>query len=280
MSLISSVKNNYISSSNIIDSKTKNNLFNTKIEYILDDCIHDTTIEDAGVTLCISCGIEIRKDLTYDKDWRYYGKFDTKNSKDPNRVHARKCEDKNIFKDVEDMNFTSDIVADANEIYLQITEGKIKRGTSRKAIIFACIFEAYNKKGNIQIPNNLIKTFNITRKEGLQGRKFLELKLPKEKLRNESITPEHIIIDILSKFDASKEQTNQVINLYNSIKNKHTLLNRARPQSVAAGITFYWFEQNKINMTIKDFSKKVNLSELTIIKICDIIKEILNHDTL
>ena len=245
------------------------------IKVSIEKCLHDSVIEDSGVVLCMNCGTEIKKDITYDKDWRYYGKFDTKNSSDPTRVHLRKEEDKNIYKDISKMNFNHKIITLANQIYKDITKGKIKRGKSRKSIIFACVYEAYVQSDDVQIPGNLIQVFNITRKEGLQGKKFLELRLPKKKMKNYQITPVHLIKDILNKFEANESQVEEVICLYNMIKNRHTLLNRARPQSVAAGLTFYWFQKESIDMSIKEFSKKVNLSELTISKICDIIKSIL-----
>ncbi len=238
-------------------------------------CEHDSTIEDKGVKLCCDCGMEIKREINYDKEWRYYGKSDTKNSKDPNRVQLRKEDDKNIFKDVRGMNFKDKIVSDANDLYKKTTKGKIKRGKSRKSIIFACVYEAYSQNGNVQIPSNLIQIFNISRKEGLSGRKFLELHLPKRLQKHNQITPIHLIRDIMSKFDASEEQIEQVITIYKSVENKHTKLNRARPQSVAAGLTYYWFVKNKIHINIKEFSSKVKLSELTISKICGIIDELL-----
>lgn len=255
------------------------NLESKNLEKETTKCTHENIIEDKGVNLCTICGMEIEKKVSYEKDWRFYGRFDTKNASDPTRVHIRKDTEKNIYKDIQKMNFTHEIVEIANSIYLQITKGKIKRGKSRKSIIFACVLEAFyrtEKEDNKQIPTQLIKVFNITRKDGLHGRKFLELNLPKKELKNNTVTPVHIIKDILQGFNAKKEQISEVVGLYHKTKDRHTLLNRARPQSVAAGITFYWFKKNKIKITIKEFSKKVNLSELTINNICDIIDEILS----
>lgn len=242
-----------------------------------NSCKHENVIDEKGVKVCIDCSVELEKEITFDKEWRYYGKSDTKNSSDPTRVHLRKEDDKNIFKDVRGMNFQDKIVSEANVLYLQTTKGKIKRGKSRKSIIFACIYEAFLREGNVQIPNNLIQVFGIERRDGLQGRKFLELHLPKKMQKHNQITPVHLIKDIMKKFDASEDKINEVIEIYNMVKNRHTKLNRARPQSVAAGLTYYWFQKNNININIKEFSGKVKLSELTISKICAIISGILDE---
>ena len=89
------------------------------------------------------------------------------------------------------------------------------------------------------------------------------------------ITPVNLIEDIMDKFEASKEQKNEVINLYNKIKNKSSKINRSRPQSISSALIYYWISYKNINISLKDFSKRVELSELTIVKIAKEISEIL-----
>ena len=67
-------------------------------------------------------------------------------------------------------------------------------------------------------------------------------------------------------FKATIEQKKEVIILYEQIKNRSSKLNRSRPQSVAASLTYYWICQKDINISLKEFAKKVDLSELTINK--------------
>ena len=81
------------------------------------------------------------------------------------------------------------------------------------------------------------------------------------------ITPLSLFDDILNKFKASETQKADVIDLYNKIKNRSSLLNRSRPMSVAAGIVWYWIVLRGIKINIKEYSKKVGLSDMTIIKI-------------
>ena len=79
----------------------------------------------------------------------------------------------------------------------------------------------------------------------------------------------------MDKFEASKEQKNEVINLYNKIKNKSSKINRSRPQSISSALIYYWISYKNINISLKEFSKRVELSELTILKISKEISEIL-----
>ncbi len=66
--------------------------------------------------------------------------------------------------------------------------------------------------------------------------------------------------------NSTPDQKKEVINLYARIKNRSSKLNRSRPQSVAAALTYYWIRKKKLDISLKDFAKKVDLSELTINK--------------
>jgi len=241
------------------------------------ECKHSETTEEGGIITCINCGEELRRNILHEKEWRYYGVSDTRRSGDPNRVQARKCEEKSIFKDVETMNFSKKIVSDANDLYTTVTKGHIYRGNTRKAIIFACVFQAYKTNGNPQSYEQLIDIFSISKKVGLGGIKHVGLNVPKNSaIHNVQITPNNLIDDVMDRFNAKAKHKDEVKNLFQKIKNRSSVLNRSRPQSVSAGLIYYWIEQNDINITLKDFAKKADLSELTITKITKEIKEILD----
>lgn len=230
-------------------------------------CNHENTTVENGILSCLDCGEEINRTITHEKEWRYYGPTDGRHSSDPNRVQLRKVEERNINKDVENMGFSETIISKADEIYNQVTRGQIYRGNSRKAIVFACIFHAYKIAGKHQTPENLIKLFGLNRKNGLKGLKIVNVNAPKDsQIHTTFITPEHLVHDIMDKFRATQAQKEEVIDLYDRVKNRSSKLNRSRPQSVAAALTYYWICKKKIDISLKEFAKKVDLSELTINK--------------
>ena len=241
-------------------------------------CKHDNLGETFGILSCLDCGEEVGKNIAQDKEWRYYGQSDTKHKSDPSRCQLRKVDDKSILKDIEGMGFSDRIINIANNIYIQVTSGRIHRGNSRKAIIFACIFHAYKICENPQSCDTLIEIFNINRKAGLKGLKYVNLNMPKETsiLKNIHITPVNLIEEIMNKFSASLDQKKEVIALYDNVKDKSTKINRARPQSIAAGITYYWICQNDKKIPIGEFMEKVGLSELTITRIAKEIGELIS----
>ena len=228
-------------------------------------CKHLNYNGEGSIIFCIDCGEEMEKTMFQDKEWRYYGQSDNKRTSDPNRVTPRKFEDRNIYKDVENMGFSDKVVHLANQIYTQVTKGQIFRGNSRRAIVFASIFHAFKLYGKPQSHDKLIKIFDLDRKLGLKGLKHVNLNAPRDSLIHTTyITPENLIEDIMDRFKATKDQKEEVIELYNKIKNKSSKINRSRPQSVASALTYFWICYKGMDITLKEFAKKSDLSELTI----------------
>jgi transcription initiation factor TFIIIB Brf1 subunit/transcription initiation factor TFIIB len=240
-------------------------------------CNHPTPICENGLNYCMDCGEELEKTIYQDKEWRFYGPLDNKRNSDPNRVQVRKMDDRNIYKDVENLGFNEKVVYLANKIYLEVTKGQIFRGNSRKAIIFSCIFHSQKLQGNPQSHEKLIKIFDLSRKIGLKGLKYVNINASKDSIIHTTyITPINLVEDIMDKFSATKEQKAEVYDLYDKIKNKSSKINRSRPQSTASSLVYFWICKKGINISLKDFARKVELSELTISKIVREICQILD----
>ena len=244
-----------------------------------NSCSHLNTANEKGIDVCIDCGEEIMKKIQHMKEWVYYGQSDTRHTSDPNRVQIRKSEERSIYKDVENMGFSEKIVSEANKIYFQVTHGQIFRGNSRKSIVFACIFHSYKLSGKPQSHEKLINVFNLNRKTGLKGLKHVNLYAPKNSnIRTTYITPINLVEEIMEKFSATVDQKQEVVKLYHQIKNKSSRLNRSRPQSTAAGLVYFWIRSKNKDITLKQFTKKVSLSELTINKIAKEIADVIGNE--
>jgi len=239
----------------------------------MDKCDHPNWSIESSNKICEDCGIVIAREDDPEQDHLTMAKYNT----DPKRCHARRTDEKGIYKDVEKLGFSDKIVSIANMMYEQVTKGKIYRGNSRKGIIFACIFHAYKINNNPQSCEQLIEIFGIERKVGLKGLKFVNLNSPKEsKFRDYQISTEDIIREIMDKFNANDAQKNEAIAIYEKIKNRSSLINRSRPQSVASGIVRYYIIQKNKDISMEFFKSRVRLSELTITRIVSEIENILD----
>jgi transcription initiation factor TFIIIB Brf1 subunit/transcription initiation factor TFIIB len=227
-----------------------------------DDCLHESIFHDKHTSLCASCGEVISKTISQERDWYF------KSGSNPSRTQLRAVDDRSIYKDVENLKFSDHVVHIANSIYQGVTEQKVYRGNARRAIISACIFHAYKMIGEPQIYKNLIKTFNLNRKIGLKGLKHVSIHAPKgSPIYANYITPRTFISYFMDKLQANEETKVRVNALYATIEDRSNKLMRSRPQSIAAGLVYYWTKSQGIDIPLKSFSHMSDLSELTILKI-------------
>ena len=247
----------------IFDQLTEIDIKNVMIDDSkIINCSHDDCVKDKNVVVCITCGQCIHKIFNQERDWK----------SQQSRINV---DEKNIFKDVENIQFSENILQIANSLYIQVTNEKIYRGNARKGIISACIFHAYKIIGKPQIYKKIIRLFNISKKVGLKGLKFVSINAPKQSIIfRTNITPLIYIEHFMDELQASETDILFLKKMFNTIDINNSKLNRSRPQSVAAGLVYYWLlEQNK-KITLKTFSKITELSELTITKLEKDIRQI------
>lgn len=229
----------------------------------LEKCKHTETVKNNSVILCLQCGNQI-------------GDIDDHSTsmQDSARIQHRKVPDKGITKDLEYYNFPTDVVHLADKFYNMVTNGDIKRSNLRKGIMFACVFYAYKEMGKPQTPDHLREIFDITRKNVSKGLTYFCLGCPKRSMEH-YISAAHFIPQIFKQFDIKEEHVQQCLQLFQTIENKSSLLNRANPQSVSKGVVFYYLRKMNTDIDTSAYSKEVCLSEVTINRICNTIDSIL-----
>ena len=243
-----------------------------------DICFHEHKEIKDGVEICTDCGTELQKELSLEPEWRFYKEHDTKSISDPSRCHLRKLEEKTIRKDLEQLHFPEDIVTESCRLYDIITHGETKRGKYRQALLYASTYFAFKNKNMPQIPSDLGTKFKLQKKDQSKGLKQFQLHSPASFISSPSY--ENFIPEILKYFKCSQKHIDTVITLYRRVNKKSKLLQRSNPQSVIAGTIYYYFTiMIGGSITPIDFSRKVGLSYLTILKISKDIGLILEQET-
>lgn len=238
-----------------------------------EECTHSSFREKAGNMVCIECGLELNNhEINYDKEWRYYGENDAQHSKNPTRCHYRNIDDRSIFKDTEIKHFPQSVVEIANGMYKKIAIEKIYRGSSRKSIVFACIFNAYKEIGFPKKPEQIAVHFKLKKKAISKGMKLFSSVI---KVDNTYIKPIDFVPDILQKLNAPFKTADDVKKIYEKVENRSSLLNRSNPQSFSCGLVYYYCKSIGKGISRKEFSKKVGLSDITIIRLAKEINKLL-----
>lgn len=251
----------------------KINQINEVKENSPDECSHRVLITEHSTLMCYYCGTEISREPKV----QYEGYI-------PNQAHcySRKThKDKSIYADVQNMNISDKIKDIANDIYIEACQSTVHRGNKRKSIVFASVFHAYKLSKNPQSCETLIRVFDINRKDALKGLKFINENISKNSpVRTLYITPEHLIREFLANFQITEENELEIVDLYHQVRNRSVTINRSRPQSVASGVIWYWVKEHNKPLNIKDFVKRVSLSELTVIKMAREVARIRGKDHL
>ena len=228
-------------------------------------CPHLDVSQENDVRVCFDCGEQLPITEKEPVGWSY---------NHSTLCVLRKIPMKSIFPDVEQYRFPQNILDTANEIYTKVTKGSTYRGRYRLAIIFACIFNAFKLHQTPKSLDSLKAVFNnpnvknLKNKSISKGLKFVNIGLKNIGFKTVvHITPFNLVEEILLRFNANPNQIQTVQKIYLEIENKSALLNRSRPQSVAASLVYWYMCHWKKGVVIQDFSSKVGLSELTISKL-------------
>lgn len=240
-------------------------------------CIHSNIIlDDNDQETCLDCGLVIDC-ISNEQEWRFYGNSDTKYSSDPSRVQYRKEAEKGIMNELKKYNIPGDVKLRANNLYNIVTKGDIKRGRSRLAIIFACVFTAYIELDKSKPSEELTEMFNLERREASRALTLLQTNY---KSRSSLyISSYHYIPLILSKFNADKSHEENIKKIYNLLEAKDiSKINGSNPKSISAGLVYYYLININKCIDPDTFSKIVGLSKITILKISKFISNIVNKE--
>jgi len=239
-----------------------------------EPCIHDETETIDGVVLCVKCGFQINETFD-DIESHYYGSSDTRYKSDPGRHNYRGNDERSLYNDLDVLGFPPNIIEKANEYYKNIIENKIYRAKNRLSIVFACTFHAHETENVPFIPYDLAKQFKISRKKMSHGLKIYS-KIFKKRPDKKYITALDIVPNILQILCVDKVRMQDCLDdikyIYDYISTTSRVFNCSSPQTIAAGIVYYYLLLNNIFINKVDFSIISHLTDVTFTKIANEIK--------
>jgi transcription initiation factor TFIIIB Brf1 subunit/transcription initiation factor TFIIB len=229
----------------------------------MTDCKHTNTVTENGQETCYDCGETLFTELIEGPEWCNYG---DNSAEDMCRVQFRKKHEKGIKEELRTLNFSGNIIDKANDMYMEVTKGGIKRGTSRKAIIFSCVFNAFIETNTKHTSEELREIFQLQRRDA--SRALTEFRKSYKSRTSLYISPVYFIPIILEKFNATEHHKDKIIRLYDFIKNENIAgIKGSNPKSISAGLIYYYLHLIDKIMDIDHFSEMSGLSKITILKI-------------
>lgn len=244
------------------------------------ECMHESTIKtENSIIVCKDCGLNLEEDSLVDNENVYYGASDTRYSSNPTRHHYRKEIERTLYADLEKLGFPKEIIERANDYYKEIIKNNIYRAKNRSAIIFGCVFRVYKDINEPRTPNDLATIFKINKKIMSKGLKIFSSVFPD--IPQKEISPVDLIPKLLNDLGVNKSIASiyydDIILIYNFVEKRSILFKQSNPQSVAAGIVYCYLKLKKIDITKKDYSKIVKLTDITFTKIAKNTGEIIGQ---
>jgi len=227
------------------------------------ECKHSNTIVENGQETCYECGEALSNEFVEGPEWCNYG---DNSVEDMCRVQFRKKHEKGIKQELVNLHFSGQIIDKANDMYMEVTNGGIKRGTSRKAIIFSCVFNAFIETNTKHTSEELREIFQLQRRDA--SRALTEFRKSYKSRTSLFISPVYFIPLILEKFNASEHHKDKITKLYDFLKDENIPgIKGSNPKSISAGLIYYYLYLIDKIMDIDHFSELSGLSKITILKI-------------
>ena len=244
-----------------------------------EECIHNQISNIDGSKICMECGVKIDEKLC-DNETPYYGQYDTRHTKDPSRHNHTKIEERSLYNDLEPLGFPQQVIERANEYYTKIIENKIFRAKNRLSIVFICTCHAYEDIGEPRSSTELAKIFKLDKKGISNGIKTFS-QFFRKRPEKTYINAMDIVPQILSKLNLDKKSQHICIDdmaqIYEYVKSKSHTFNSSNPNSIAAGLVYYYLKLMNANTTRTEYSKIVELTDITFTKIAAEIHRCLDN---
>jgi len=220
-------------------------------------CLHPNRQLSSNMLTCLACGFS-----EHTSDGQSYTSH---------KMYKRASKLTNISFILEQKGFDSRVIILANRIYNIVIDENTKRTGNRNSIIAACVFQAFKILGRPVDYTHIYSKFGIKKRSALKGLKIVNAEIAKRKtldfhaVVSSPIIPENFILSYMEELKAPEESIKEVLRLYAEIEGCKEL-QASRPQSIAAGVMFYWLKEKGMMDALKIVEARAGLSTLTISK--------------
>lgn len=187
-----------------------------------------------------------------------------------------KQKDMTILAELSEFKYTDEVKMAMTAKYQEATQGKTKRNTPRRAIIFCCITVVCKEKRLIFDPDAIQLKLDLKTKDINKAVKDIE---PIIGHFNTSITIEDVIKAIMFSLNMKEECLNDIMLIYNFCKKISPLFNSSKIETLAYGVVYNYLVSNLGDTFNQDFYfEKSKISKDTVITISEDIKRCMKKD--
>jgi transcription initiation factor TFIIIB Brf1 subunit/transcription initiation factor TFIIB len=182
-----------------------------------------------------------------------------------NNMQRRKRNESSLYRDIP-FFISSKTKEMTLEIYRTVTGTEMFRNTFKRAILFACLHRASIICGEGMCFDDIMDLMNLKTHEAGKGVNYVTTHIDKNSIYIIPLFTDEVSISAIISSLGINIDPDIVKQLFQIIKYHSDILNNSHYKSVVCGCIFFWMKMNNIPMTIKQFVKKINMTELTIVK--------------
>jgi hypothetical protein len=219
------------------------------------ECIH-RIIEESGNYFCDFCGNEFTGNISYDRPWET--QYSSVSSSSKRNGVFTKVSYISIKDDLKFMGLNEDVLIDIFETYKKVTDNgsKIHRSKLRKSILCACVKHVFDTRKISCDENELIKQFEIDKKDYSKGFKELRMKVSETRCCQDDVLIS--LRNLYRKFDIDRQFFQTIESIYKTVKSvRYNYRLQAQAQetfdegpifkdknakTIAAVVMYYWLE--------------------------------------
>jgi len=162
------------------------------------------------------------------------------------------------------------IIKEAHNLYKQLSDVRIHRGSNRSGIIAACIYKACRLQGSPRSSKEIAEIFNLNISHMTKGCKKFDEIINMNVCNNSNMKNNPTkASDFVQRFCSKLNIGTNICHICSHVCEKseeYNLVSKCIPPSIAAGSIFLVCSLLKINITKKEISQTCQISEVTISK--------------
>jgi len=234
------------------------------VAVVLAECRHLRTARSNGQTHCRDCGEAI---LSFCKEETHF--FDDVTA----TLSTERKAPKSIRKELDLLPLPDEIKDRADRIYAYKVGDNTYRANVRQEVKFSCIFDAYKEAGIIRDPNEIAQMLGIKRKGMSRGvMRCSSLCTGKANTSEQTaLTALDLVPEMLNRCGVQAEECHleDMARIYTYAKDRSELLNRSKPQSIAAALIFFYINTMVLDRKIpkNEIAKNCGISVMTLNKL-------------
>ncbi len=185
-----------------------------------------------------------------------------------------------IMKDIQNLPFKDNVKELANQIYVEINNGGVKKKSKYRAI-FYCLFQAHQKLGKVIDPCWLAAVVGLKANKTSKAMNYYNSRQYDGEYKNEIsyVSPTDLIVFYCDLLHLTEDTTSSIIGFYNMIVAKDGNIANRPPRPTVAGVIHYYLFINGVSVDEREFAEVFRLSQTTISTASRIITNVDNRVT-